>query len=136
MSGSGLRLKSGARMNHIKGALRALPVRVAEQVASQGAGALTTAAGVSYDAGRTAYDTARPAGVDGQPLSLTRTGATRAAMRFVRIGTIVRCVLGTPYAKYLIGKYAILPPGKAAIPEAWRQKLDALTRDAVAGGLQ
>lgn len=131
MSGSGLRLVGGARMSAIKGALRALPVRVAERVAREGSGALTEAAGASFDAGRTAYDGARPLGVDGARLSLQRTGETRSTIKFIQIGTIVRCVLGTKYARYLIGRYAILPSSTGALPEGWRQRLDALTRRAI-----
>ena len=135
MARSGVRLKRGMRMNHVKRALQELPVRVAEQVAREGAGDLTDAAGASYDAGQTVYETPRPLGVQGNQLSLNRTGATRGFVRFVQVGTVLRCVLGTKYARYLIGKYGILPGGKSAIPDAWRQRLKAITDRAVGGGL-
>jgi len=134
-AGSGLRLVRGAHLGHVKSALRRLPIKVAERVATEAAPALTSAAGASYDAGQTVYGTPRPLSVDGASLSLSRSGDTRATVRFVRVGTIVRCVLGTKYARYLIGKYAILPNGKAAIPEAWRQRLDAIARGAIEGAL-
>jgi Na+/glutamate symporter len=59
---------------------------------------------------------------------LRRTGATEATLRFVAIGTIVRCVLGTPYARYLIGNYRVLPMG--AMPVSWsRQIADIVSKE-------
>jgi hypothetical protein len=97
--------------------------------------ALSGAAGAAYDSGRTAYNTPRPVGVNGNALALHRTGDTREAVRFVANGTILRCVLGTPYARYLIGKYAILPASKAAIPAGWRALIAAVTDREVQGAM-
>lgn len=107
----------------LKSSLRALPLSVAHSVAQRAAPAMTELTLAADQAKRTVYGEARPAGVNG-PLSLFRTGRTRSTMRFVSNGTIVRCVLGTPYAKYLIGKYSILPNG--ALPVAWSRKLAEL----------
>ena len=59
--------------------------------------------------------------MDGARLLLVKSGATREALRFVSIGTIVRCVLPTRWAKYLIGKYGILPNG--SLPVRWAKSL-------------
>lgn len=59
--------------------------------------------------------------MDGRELRLVRTGATRAALRFVAVGTVIRCVLGPRYARYLVGKYRILPSGQQAVPFRWRR---------------
>jgi hypothetical protein len=40
-------------------------------------------------------------------------------MHFEAIGTVTRCVLGPPWARYLIGRYTILPNGDAYLPVAW-----------------
>ncbi len=75
----------------------------------------------------------------GGALSLVQTGATRARVVFVANGTIVRCVLGTKYARYLIGKYGILPNGNAAIPVEWQDTLqlnvNAAIRDFMSEGV-
>jgi Na+/glutamate symporter len=72
------------------------------------------------------YGQTRPPSTSGQPLTLRRTGATEATLRFVAIGTIVRCVLGTPYAKYLIGNYRVLPMGR--MPVQWSRDINDLVQ--------
>ena len=56
-----------------------------------------------------------------QPLKLYKTGATEAGLRFINVGTIVRCVLPNKYQRYLI-RYGILPNG--GMPAAWRARLN------------
>ena len=110
--------KLGQRLNKF-------PTTVVHNVARKTAPSLTGYATSAFGSGRTVYGDARPRGVDGRSLTLVRPGpdggATRATLRFVSIGTIVRCVLGTDYAKYLIGKYRILPMGE--MPSSWSRKI-------------
>lgn len=108
----------------LKSSLRALPLSVAHSVAQRAAPAMTDLTEGAFQSKRTVYGEARPAGVNGNTLALFRTGRTRSTLKFVANGTIVRCVLGTPWAKYLIGKYSILPNG--ALPAAWSRKLGEL----------
>ena len=75
------------------------------------------------------YGDARPKGVDGRPLTLVRTGRTRSMVRFSATGTIVRAVLAVPYAKYLIGKYEILPNGR--LPSTWRKTITRVVGESV-----
>lgn len=113
--------KLGRRLNKF-------PTTVVHNVARKTAPTLTTNATSAYASGRTVYGAPRPKGANGQPLTLRRTGATEATLRFVAIGTIVRCVLGTPYAKYLIGNYRVLPMG--AMPVSWsRQIADIVSKE-------
>lgn len=112
--------KLGARLNKF-------PTTLVHNVANKTAPSLTQKANAAYGSGRTVYGDARPKGALGAPLSLKRTGATEATLRFVAIGTIVRCVLGTPYAKYLIGKYRILPMGR--MPVAWSQQISDYVKE-------
>lgn len=113
--------------------LRALPVTLAAEVATDAAPAMTELAQGAYDGGRTVYGEARPAGVDGKPLDLEVTGATKATLQFVSIGTIIRCRLGTRWAKFLIGKYRILPNG--GMPTVWRARLDTIVHSKKGPGL-
>lgn len=112
------------KLQTFKQQLKALPITVAQEVAKKAAPAMTDLTREAYSGGRTVYGEARPNGVNGQPLSLHKTGATEGSLRFVQVGTIVRCVLGRNYQRYLIGKYGILPNG--AMPSDWRKRLDQI----------
>jgi len=111
------------KLRSFKSALQAMPRTLAADVATRAAPEMTDLTQSAFSSGQSVYGTSRPAGVDGQPLDLERTGATKAQLRFVSIGTVVRCVLGPPYAKYLI-RYGILPNG--ALPVAWAARLRTL----------
>jgi hypothetical protein len=65
--------------------------------------------------------------VDGRALKLNRTGAARREVYFVQEGSRMRCRMGVRYAKFLIGRYAILPIG-SFIPAAWRHTIDGIVR--------
>jgi len=112
----------------LRARLKAIPATAALETARQGAPAITGEAGGAYDAGLTVYGSARPQGRRGF-LTLVRSGATRSMMRFVSDGTTtIRASLGTRYAKYLIGKYQILPSGGgAALPASWKQRLSDIS---------
>lgn len=100
----------------------------AARVAERGAPVITAMAGSSYDAGKTAYDEARPLGVSGNTLDLVVSSKTRDAMRFVATGTRIRCVLGPRWAKYLVGKYKVLPQ---SLPEKWSKALADIANEEI-----
>jgi hypothetical protein len=109
--------------DEIKTRLRAFPLSLSHDVAQRSAPVLTALARQSFDSGTTVYGDARPESVEGKALTLRRTGETARTIAFIANGTIVRCVLGTKYARYLIGKYAVLPNGRAAPPVAWTRAI-------------
>jgi hypothetical protein len=111
-----------ASINGFKGRLRSLPVKLAQSVATRAAPAMTGLTRGAFDGGRTVYGGTRPGGVRG-PLTLERTGATKRTLRFTSVGTVVRCVLGPKYARYLI-RYGILPNG--SLPREWSDRLREL----------
>jgi hypothetical protein len=47
----------------------------------------------------------------------------------VAIGTITRCVLGTDYARFLIGKYGILPSGRGVLPHEWGKAIAEVVKE-------
>lgn len=110
----------------LKQRIQSFPRTLAVGVASRAAPAMTGLARDAYSSGRSVYGEARPTGARGQALTLRKTGAVAGQLRFTAIGTIVRCVLGPSYAKYLIGKYGILPNG--ALPAGWSKRLAELVR--------
>ncbi len=112
----------------MKAALRALPRSVQHHVAQKGAPKLTELTREAFNGNRNVYGDARPAGVDGQPLTLVKSGATASYLKFTANGSIIRAVLGTPYAKYLIGKYGVLPNG--AMPVKWSRALAEIVKTA------
>lgn len=78
-------------------------------------------AGTAYDSGATVYGRPRPQGVDGNALTLHKTGASREAMAFLATGRDIRTRILPRYTRYLIGKYDVLPNGP--LPAAWREAL-------------
>lgn len=112
---------STSQSSSLKRTLRTLPVTVAASVARRASPALTQFTAEAFASRQTVYGDARPSSATGAPLSLVKSGATRDALRFVTVGTIIRCVLPTRWAKYLIGKYGILPNG--ALPVRWSREL-------------
>lgn len=108
--------------------LRKIPsVANAERIAKIAAGVLTEKVQASFAAGETAYGDGRPSGKSG-PLSLVKTGTTRDHLVFSATGRQVRAVLSTKYARYLVGKYSVLPNGGAAIPFQWQDALDEISK--------
>lgn len=103
--------------------MRQLPKTVAQDVAKRVAPVITDKAQAAYSGGVTVYGDPRPAGVHGNALDLIETGDTQARVHFVAIGTVVRCVLPTRQARFLIGKYRIMPLG--ALPVAWSEAIGA-----------
>jgi hypothetical protein len=100
-------------------------------VAREAAAVLNGFLASDYDAGNTVYGDSRASGVRGEPLDLVVTRATRNNLRFSSDGTSKIRVVGLPnYARYLIGKYRILPIGNAALPFKWNSAIrDLLDRE-------
>lgn len=104
--------------------LQKMPTQVAQEVAKRGASAITTRAQATFDSGRNVYGDPFPDGVD-----CYDSGDTRSFLKFTSDGgTKIRASLGTSYAKYLIGKYQILPIGNAQLPVAWLNVLAEITK--------
>lgn len=117
---SGVRGNIG-KLRDFARATRELPHVVRHKVADAAAPLLGTAARASFDAGLTAYDTARPPGENG-PLSLVKSGATRASLGGRANGSLIVMRLGPRYVRYLI-RFGILPRGGAAMPARWSKML-------------
>lgn len=106
------------------------------RIARLGAVALTQQAQADFDAGNDAYGGGRPDGFHG-PVTLRRTGTLRSWLKFAATGLRMRVVLAVPYAKYMIGRFNVLPRGSSAIPAKWGEALGRVTRqvlDETAGG--
>lgn len=108
-------------LRSLKRALAKLPITATARIAARAAPEMTALAGAAYDGGRTVYGSQRPRGVNGQELSLVRTGASRDAMAFRATGRDIRTAPLPRYTKYLIGKYDVLPNGP--LPQAWRERM-------------
>lgn len=110
-------------INALKKRLRTLPITAVARIASRAAPAMTELAQGAFDAGRTVYDRARPRGVDGNALTLRKTGALERAIEFRSTGRDIRTAPLPRYARYVIAAYNVLPPGKAPLPQAWRDRM-------------
>lgn len=115
-------LKGDTRSLHsLKRALKKLPISASARIAARSAPAMSQLAGQAFDAGQSVYGPARPRGVDGQALTLEKTGRTRASLEFRATGRDIRLTRLPEYARYLIGRYDILPNGP--LPTSWRERM-------------
>jgi hypothetical protein len=129
----GFRGNGTAAVRSLRAALRTMPLTLARDVTQRAAPALTTITRTSFDSGLTIQGESRPQSVNGGDLTLVRTGAVRDQLRFVATDKVVRCTIGPSYARYLIGKYGILPSGNAALPSPFVRKLTEIVADAKTG---
>jgi hypothetical protein len=116
-------------INSLKRALKRLPITAVARIASRAAPAMTDLAGSAFRAGQTVYGRARPLSVEGERLDLERTGVLKRALEFRATGRDIRTLPLPRYARYMIAAYAVLPPGKAPLPQAWKDKLAALAAE-------
>lgn len=118
--------------------LRALPRVVALKVTTSAAPALTKLGRATFDASQDAYGVPWAPGVDGQKITLRKSGALAKFLAYVGIGTKLRVALGVPYAKYQIGKRPVFPAQGKALPTAYVTELASITektaRAAIGGG--
>lgn len=124
VSKAGLRASFKGRVKSsvdLRQKMRKAPVLLAIGVAKRTAPLLTKFARSDYDSGRTVYGGTRPLSTQGEKLSLDATGDTRRQLTFKATGTQMRVALGPKYAKYLIGKYDILPNGP--MPAKWASEI-------------
>lgn len=104
-----------------------------EAVASRAAPLLTQLTRDFYDSDFTVYEDPRPSSeLTGEHLTLKGPAQrTYSSLSYVSLGTQLRVSFNTNYAKYLIGKYEILPNGY--MPRAWvtkiREVLDSVNED-------
>lgn len=108
-------------LRNLKKRIKNAPRHVAHEVAQKTAPDLTRLSRKAFASGRTVYDQPRPVGRDGQKLSLVQTGRVQRSIQFRSAGTIVRAVLAVKYARFLIGKYKILPIGR--LPQRWSEAI-------------
>lgn len=119
-----------ANIDHLRTALAKQPKTLAEDAARSASPPITSETRQSFRTGETVYGVARPLSKAGEPLDLVRSGAVERQLGFTAIGTQLRAVLGPPYAKYLVGKYEVLP--NKSIPQGWRPVIKTKVDEAFA----
>lgn len=112
---SGLRGNIG-KLKDFAASLRQLPVQVGQKVAASVAPPLTTIVQTDFDASRDPYGIPWAPGVDGQRVTLRKTGALARGLVYRAIGRKLRLQLAPVYAKYQVGKRRIAPAQGAALP--------------------
>lgn len=120
-----------ASLGRLRRALAELPVTVAHDVARRAQSELDALTQQAWDAGRDVHGNPRKEGADGSALDLRDSGALRGGLEFVAIGSQVRARLNQPYARYVIGRYGVLPSGH--MPIDWQLALERLVHAAKAG---
>lgn len=128
MSGVSNLGKGITSLNRLRASIKALPLRIRTAVAKDARGILDDYMQDAFREGRTVYDTPRPLGVNGNRLTLKKSGITQATLHFKVVGTIIRAELARRYQRYLIGKYKIMPQ---RLPVRYAQALEQLVREYV-----
>jgi len=116
-------------LHNMRKALEKLPETVAQRVAQRSATALTAKAQAAYDGGRNVYGEARKRGEDGQELDLVETTTVRRHVKFEANGRVLRAVLPTRYAPYLVGKFRVLPMGE--MPNDWAKTIEKIADEEI-----
>jgi hypothetical protein len=111
--------------------LRTLPKTVAIKVPEKVAPSITGLGQSTFAQSEDAYGVPWAPAVDGSEVTLVDTGALRRTLRYVPIGTRLRCALGVPYAKYQIGKRPVFPRQGAPLPADYVAAINTATGDAV-----
>ena len=111
-------------LRSLKKALAKLPITATARIAARAAPAMSALAQGAHASGQTVYGRPRPKGVDGDALSRANTGATQRALQFIATGRDIRTTVLPRYARWLIGRYDLLPNGP--LPIAWREGLKAI----------
>lgn len=114
-------------LRSLQRALKKLPITASARIAARSAPAMSELARSAFDSGESVYGPARPRGVDGQRLTLEKTGRTRGSLDFAATGRDIRLVRLPNYARFLIGKYDILPNGP--LPLSWRERMTRIAAE-------
>jgi hypothetical protein len=109
-----------------------LPQVARNRIASRVAPAITELALASFDRGETPFGDAWSLGYDGRDVDLVRSGAMRGTLRFVAIGSRVRCVIGVKWAKFQVGRRRVLPAPGQTMPASWRDVAARISREEIA----
>jgi hypothetical protein len=110
-------------LKKLKQTIAQLPQTLQNHVAQEAAGKLNAMILEDYASGKTVYGTSRPLGVNGNSLDLSNTGNAQGSFELYVVGSLIRVRFAVPYAKYLVGKYKVMPNGNEPIPVRWRQVL-------------
>lgn len=94
------------------------------RVAAASVGGINAQSERSYAAGETPEGQPwKPSEVTGERVTLVKSGNLKRQVRYVAIGTAVRCALGVKYAKYQIGKRRVFPHKNSLLPVAYREAI-------------
>lgn len=130
---SGLRGDIG-KLRALERSMRELPRTLGAKVATAVAGDISALARQTFNASENAYGDSWAPGVDGQKVTLRKSGGIASDVEYVAIGTRLRARLGRPYAKYQMGKRPIFPTGK--LPVAYVGKIRKTSSGIILVGLK
>lgn len=125
-----------ASLKNFSAALAELPRVLAQKVAAAAAPALTAVARATYNAGENAFGQTWAPGVDGDRITLHKSGGIARGVFYAAIGTRLRVVLGVPWAKYQIGKRPIFPRQGDTLPTDYLKALTTTTQDVIRAQLR
>ena len=109
--------------------LRALPAKLATEVATRAAPVISGFAKESFDASQDPYGAPWAPKEDGARATLRKSGDLAKFIRYVAIGTKLRVALGVPYAKYQVGKRPVYPRQGALLPVKYSAALKKIAME-------
>ena len=110
-------------------ALRRLPVVVAIKIAERAAPILSELAHATANAGEDPYGVPWAPGVDGQTVTLRKSGDMLRPLAYIPRGPKLRASLTTRYAKYQLGKRTVFPRQGGLLPSAYSEALKVAVVD-------
>jgi hypothetical protein len=120
---AGLKGKISSLTNFSK-RLREIPRVLAPRVSEAVAPRLTEQGRETFNAGQDPWGTPWEPSVDGQAVTLRKSGALLDSLRYIAIGTLLRVSGLTAYAKYQIGRRRVLPAQGAPLPPDYAKALN------------
>lgn len=115
-------------LTRFSASLRALPIKVAQQVAAKAAPVISQFAKDAFDGSKDPYGAPWAPAVNGEVVTLRETGALERFVHYVAIGTKLRVALGVPYAKFQIGRRPIFPR-YGLLPATYSQALEQISQN-------
>lgn len=113
--------------------LAELPRVLGAKVALAAVNVITDRARATFAAGQNAYGDPWLPGHDGEKVTLRKSGAIAAGVKYVAFGTRIRSVLSASHAKYQVGRRPVLPTG--ALPPAYAADIEAAVNRVAAAEL-
>ena len=120
-------------LSKFSSALKNMRKGVAIDIAARAAPVITEFAKESFANSEDPYGVPWQPSVDGDTVTLQKTGRLRDKIHYVAHGTILRVKLSVDHAKYQIGKRPVYPRQGGLLPKKYTDALDKIVEEEIEG---